>query len=200
MKNKMAVVALALAVTLVLSACSNYKFKATTNFELEDFNVQDHRGNPVSLETFKGEPWLAMFIFTNCPDICPPMTYNMKMIQDELIAKGLEDYKIVAFTVDPKNDSADVLKNYIDNYGVADESKWYLLNDYDQKFIEQYAKKSFKTHVVGAEDYVIHANTFYLVDQNGVAVKNYNGVQSGNSEVPIDTIVSDMEALMKQGK
>ncbi|WP_341323520.1 SCO family protein [Solibacillus sp. FSL H8-0523] len=196
--KKMALLFTALTV-MMLGACSNYQFKATTNFELDNFNVQDHRENPVSLDSLKGEPWLAMFIFTNCPDICPPMTYNMKMIQDELIAKGVEDYKIVAFTVDPKRDTADVLKAYIDNYGVADESKWYLLNGYDQKFIEQYAKKSFKTQVLAMQDSVVHANTFYLVDQNGVAVKNYSGVQVGNSEVPFDTIVTDLETLIKQG-
>lgn len=196
--KKMALLFAALMV-MMLGACSNYQFKATTNFELDNFNVQDHRGEPVSLDSLKGEPWLAMFIFTNCPDICPPMTYNMKMIQDELIAKELTEYKIVAFTVDPARDSADVLKNYIDNYGVADESKWYLLNGYDQKFIEQYAKESFKTPVLANADNIIHANTFYLVDQNGVAVKNYSGVQVGNSEVPIDTIVTDLEALIKEG-
>lgn len=196
--KKMALLFAALMV-MMLGACSNYQFKATTNFELDDFNVQDHRGNPVSLDSLKGEPWLAMFMFTNCPDICPPMTYNMKMIQDELIANDIEDYKIVAFTVDPARDSADVLKAYIDNYGVSDESKWYLLNGYDQKFIAQYARDSFKTPVAAQGDNVVHANTFFLVDQNGVAVKNYSGVQVGNSEVPIDTIVTDLEALIKEG-
>ena len=121
MKKRIALLTAALMVTMLLGACSNYQFKATTNFELDNFNVQDHRSNPISLDDLKGEPWLAMFIFTNCPDICPPMTYNMKMIQDELIEKGIEDYKIVAFTVDPARDSADVLKTYIDNYGVTDE-------------------------------------------------------------------------------
>ena len=196
--KKMALLFAALMV-MMLGACSNYQFKATTNFELDNFNVQDHRGNPVSLDSLKGEPWLAMFMFTNCPDICPPMTYNMKMIQDELIANDIEDYKIVAFTVDPARDSADVLKAYIDNYGVSDESKWYLLNGYDQKFIAQYARDSFKTPVAAQGDNVVHANTFFLVDQNGVAVKNYSGVQVGNAEVPFDTIVTDVKTLIEQG-
>lgn len=196
--KKMALLFAALMV-MMLGACSNYQFKATTNFELDNFNVQDHRGNPVSLDSLKGKPWLAMFMFTNCPDICPPMTYNMKMIQDELIANDIEDYKIVAFTVDPARDSADVLKAYIDNYGVSDESKWYLLNGYDQKFIAQYARDSFKTPVAAQGDNVVHANTFFLVDQNGVAVKNYSGVQVGNAEVPFDTIVTDVKTLIEQG-
>lgn len=200
MTKRFALLAAVSMMVLVLSACSNYQFKATTNFELDNFDVQDHRGNPISLDDLKGEPWLAMFIYTTCPDICPPMTYNMKMIQDELVEKGIEDYKIVAFTVDPTTDTTDALTKYIANYGVADESKWYLLNGYDPKFIEQYARSSFKTAVVAQPGNIIHANTFFLVDQNGVAVKNYSGVQSGNTEVPYDTIVTDLEALIKQGK
>lgn len=148
MTKRFALLAAVSMLVLVLSACSNYQFKATTNFELDNFDVQDHRGNSISLDDLKGEPWLAMFIYTTCPDICPPMTYNMKMIQDELVEKGIEDYKIVVFTVDPATDTTDALTKYIANYGVADESKWYLLNGYDPKFIEQYARSSFKTAVV----------------------------------------------------
>ena len=189
-----------LVVTTVLSACSNYQFKPTTSFEISDFTTTDHRSEEVTLESLKGEPWLAMFIFTNCTSICSPMTYNMTLIQDELIKKGVEDYKIVAFSIDPAYDTPERLTEYLQRHGAPDESKWHMLTGYDQKFIEQFAAGSFKTLVKSSDktDQVTHANTFYLVDEEGIAVKNYTGYSSTEGGVPYETIATDVEALIKE--
>ncbi|MGN7477302.1 SCO family protein [Solibacillus silvestris] len=200
MKKKNLVLAFVLIIATVLSACSNYQFKPTTNFEIGDFTVTDQRNEEVTLESLKGEPWLAMFIFTNCTSICPPMTQNMKLIQDKLEEEGLEQYKIVAFSVDPTYDTPERLTEYLNRFNPSNESKWYMLTGYNQKFIEQFARNSFKTPVqaIEGDDQVIHADTFFLVDEKGVAVKNYSGNGGIGDEVPFDTIVSDMEALIKE--
>ena len=175
MKKKSFALLVVLVIATVISGCSNYQFKATTNYEISDFTMTDHHGEEVTLESLKGKPWLAMFIFTNCKTICSPMTYNMKQIQDQLVKKGIEEYNIVAFSVDPDYDTPQQLTEYLSRFDVADESKWHLLTGYDQAFIEQFAVGSFKSLVkaIDGDDQVIHANTFYLVDENGIAVKNY---------------------------
>ncbi|ATP40558.1 cytochrome c oxidase assembly protein [Solibacillus sp. R5-41] len=200
MKKKSLALALLLVVSVVMSACSNYQFKPTTSYEISDFTATDHRGEEVSLESLKGEPWLAMFIFTNCTTICSPMTYNMSLIQEDLVKKGIEDYKIVAFSVDPANDSPEVLSEYLNRFNVPDESKWHLVTGYDQKFIEQLAVGSFKSLVkaIEGEDQVMHANTFYLVDEKGVAVKNYTGYSQTEDGVPYDTIAVDLQSLIEE--
>lgn len=200
MKKKSFALLVILVIATLISGCSNYQFKATTNYEISDFTVTDHRGEEVTLESLKGKPWLAMFIFTNCRTICSPMTYNMKLIQDELVEKGIEDYNIVAFSVDPNYDTPEKLTEYLERHSVADESKWHLLTGYDQSFIEQFAVGSFKALVkaVEGDDQVIHANTFYLVDEKGVAVKNYTGYSSDEDGVPYDTIVTDLESLIEE--
>ncbi|MEK4425640.1 SCO family protein [Solibacillus sp. FSL K6-1523] len=200
MKKKSLALALLLVVSIVMSACSNYQFKPTTSYEISNFTVTDHRGEEVSLESLKGEPWLAMFIFANCTTICSPMTYNMSLIQEELVKKGVEDYKIVAFSVDPANDSPEVLTEYLSRFNVPDESKWHLVTGYDQKFIEQLAVGSFKSLVkaIEGDDQVMHANTFYLVDEQGVAVKNYTGYSQTEDGVPYDTIAVDLQSLIEE--
>ena len=200
MKKKSFALLVVLVIATLISGCSNYQFKATTNYEISDFTMTDHRGEQVTLESLKGKPWLAMFIFTNCKTICSPMTYNMKLIQDELVEKGIEDYQIVAFSVDPNYDTPEKLTEYLERHSVADESKWHLLTGYDQSFIEQFAVGSFKALVkkVEGEDQVIHANTFYLVDEKGVAVKNYTGYSADEDGVPYDTIVTDLESLIEE--
>ena len=193
MKKKSFALLVVLVMATLISGCSNYQFKATTNYEISDFTMTDHRGEEVTLDSLKGKPWLAMFIFTNCKTICSPMTYNMKLIQDELVEKGVEDYNIVAFSVDPDYDTPEKLTEYLERHSVADESKWHLLTGYEQSFIEQFSVGSFKALVkaVEGDDQVIHANTFYLVDEKGIAVKNYTGYSSDEDGVPYDTIVTD---------
>lgn len=202
MKKKYALAAMLLLVAAIVSACSNYKFKATTNYEIQDFNVTNHRGEEMSLEDLKGKPWLAMFIFTNCTTICSPMTYNMTEIQASLKEREVEDYNIVAFSVDPATDKPEVLAEYLSRYDVPDESKWNLVTGYDQKFIEQFAKDSFNTWVKAPtdpeQDQVLHANTFFLVDENGVAVKNYSGYSEEEDGVSYDTIAIDLETLIEE--
>ncbi|MEK4229377.1 SCO family protein [Solibacillus sp. FSL H8-0538] len=200
MRKKSVGLIVLMLMAIVLSACSNYQFKPTTSYEIQDFTVTDHRGEEVSLESLKGKPWLAMFIFTNCTTICSPMTYNMTEIQKELIDRDVEDYNIVAFSVDPANDTPEVLTEYLSRYTVPDESKWHLLTGYDQKFIEQFSVKSFKSLVraIEGDDQVMHANTFFLVDEQGVAVKNYTGYSQTDDGVPFDTIAVDMESLIEE--
>lgn len=184
---------------LVLVGCgSSGNFEAQTNWEIADFEYDNQRGEKVSLEDLKGTVWLATFIFTNCETVCPPMTFNMSDIQSMLMEKGIEDYKIVEFSVDPEVDTPDVLQEYINNYDVADESKWELLTGYTQDHIAGFAADSFKTLVKDDpnNNQVIHGTSFYLVDQNGIVVKNY----SGNIDVPKEEIVIDVETLIEDGK
>lgn len=189
-----------MVLSTILGACSNYKFKADVNYPVEDFTMTDQRGDTVTLDDLKGEPWLAMFIFTNCTTVCPPMTFNMTGIQEELIDRGVEDYKIVAFSVDPEFDTPEVLTRYLSNYPVPDESKWYLLTGFDQTFIEQFALNSFKSFVKKPADggEVVHMSTFHLVDETGTVVKNYAGYSETEGGVSFDTIAIDMKTLIEE--
>ncbi|MGE7946337.1 SCO family protein [Lysinibacillus sp. NPDC093688] len=195
MKKKSVMLVLILTISSILTACGSYKFEPEMNIEVQDFSVTNQKNEKVSLNDIKGKPSLVMFIFTNCNSICPPMTYNMTEVQKALQDKGVEDYQIVAFSVDPQVDKPEVLTNYLKTYSVPDASKWQLLTGYDQKFIEQFAMKSFNSLVKNDpnSDQVVHMGSYYLVDADGMVVKNYDGT----TDVPVETIVADMKALTK---
>lgn len=195
MKKKSVMLVLILTLSSILAACGSYKFEPEMNIEVQDFSVTNQNNKKVSLNDLKGKPWLAMFIFTNCNTICPPMTYNMTEVQKALKDKGLEDYQIVAFSVDPEVDKPEVLTNYLKTYSVPDASKWQLLTGYEQKYIEQFARKSFNSFVKNDpnSDQVVHMSRYYLVDADGMVVKDYDGT----TDVPVETIVADMKALTK---
>jgi len=200
MKNKVIGFVCLLALVIVLSACGNAKFKADYSLEMQDFEHINQRGETVSLDSLKGKPWLGMYIFTNCNSVCPPMTFNMTQVQEKLKKKGIEDYNIVAFSVDPEVDTPEVLADYLARYTVPDESKWNLLTGYSQSYIEQYAVKSTKLLVKDDpnSDQVIHGIQFFLVDKDGILVKQYDGYAKDTNDVPIDTIVSDLETYIDE--
>lgn len=170
---------------LLLTACGESA--------VSDFSHTDQRGDEVSLASLKGTPWLATFVFTNCTTVCPPMTFNMVEIQEELAAEGIEDYKIIAFSVDPLTDNPDVLADYLDKFNIQDEKKWHLLTGYDQDYIAEYAKDNFQTFVKNdsSSDQVIHGTSFYLMDKEGKVAHNYDGY----GDVPVKEIVEDLKEL-----
>ena len=200
MKNKGIVLLILLALVTVLSACGNVKFKADYSYGIQDFEHINQRGENVSLESLKGKPWLGMYIFTNCTSVCPPMTFNMAQVQEKLKTKGIEDYNIVAFSVDPEVDTPEVLADYLARYTVPDESKWQLLTGYSQSYIEDFAVKSTKLLVKDDpnSNQVIHGIQFFLVDKDGILVKQYDGYAQDATEVPIDTIVGDLETYIDE--
>ncbi len=182
-----------LALLFILSGCGATEFKADSDYKVMNFEYTNQRNETVSLESLKGTPWLAMFIYTRCNTVCPPMTSNMADVHSAIEEEGIENYKIVGFSVDPAHDTPEVLSNYLSYYPVEDDSKWELLTGYKQSDITQFALQSFNTvakKLRGSED-VVHDVKYFLVDPNGTTVKSYDGY----NDVPIEEIVKDLGRL-----
>src|SRR5699024_10013616 len=192
-----------LIVVLLLSACSSKDdFKADYKEAVRPFSYTNHHNEEVSLDDLKGDVWLAQFVFSNCTTVCGPMMHNMAELQDALIEKGVEDYKIVSFTLYPVNDMPDERKGYLEQFAPSDESKWEMLTGYKQSEIIEVAKKSFFTIVADDpnSDQVIHGTSFILIDQEGNLVKMYNGVNDGEKVFSdyMDDIANDIKALSER--
>nr|WP_246188249.1 SCO family protein [Metabacillus lacus] len=181
------------ASAFLLTGCGAGGLKDSLNYQVESFRYNDQSGSAVQLSDLKGKIWVANFIFTSCETVCPPMTANMARLQ-KLAAENQLDVQFVSFSVDPVVDSPEVLKTYGEKFG-ANFDNWVFLTGYQQKEIEDFARKSFKTIVKKpeAEDQVIHGTSLYLIDTNGKVMKSYSGVEN----TPYEEIVSDMKLLHK---
>jgi len=177
--------------TVFLSSCGTSKIENPLNYDVQSFSFQNQDGKAVSLESLKGQVWVADFIFTNCETICPPMTSHMAELQKQMEEENLQA-RIVSFSVDPENDTPEKLKKFAANYPLSFQN-WDFLTGYSQKEIEKFALKSFKSIVKKPEDedQVIHQSSFYLVDQNGKVVKDYDGARN----TPYDEIIADIKTL-----
>lgn len=178
--------------SLLLAGCGQ-AIEDPLNWEIEDFTFTNQDKEDISLDDLQGEVWLADFVFTNCTTVCLPMMANMTELQEQLKEEGL-DVRIVSFSVDPEVDSPETLKSYAQNYG-ADLSSWDLLTGYSPEKIDEFAIQNFKTPArkPANDDQVLHGTSFYLVDKNGVVMKDYNGVNP-----PTEEIIADAEILLAE--
>ena len=71
------------------------------------------------MSQFKGKIVFITFIFTNCPDICPAITYQMNKIAEELGPNFNESVVFLTVTVDPERDTPERLKAFASDYGAS---------------------------------------------------------------------------------
>ena len=92
-------------------------------YSIPEFALTDQDGRPVDQSILDGELTILTFIFTNCPFACPGMTGEMIKLQGTLEGTGV---RFLSISVDPANDTPEVLRAYGERNGV-DFSRWSLL-------------------------------------------------------------------------
>lgn len=186
---------LALATSLILSACSKQeeKFLNTDLTGLsyaKDFALIDQNGQPRSLADFKGKAVVLFFGYTQCPDVCPTTMFEMTKVMTQL-GPLAERVQVLFVTVDPERDTQDLLAAYVPNfdkrflglYGNAEATAKVA-----KEFKVFYQKSPGKT----SESYTMdHTAASYVFDPQG-RIRLY--VQYGQKP---EAIVHDLKLLLK---
>lgn len=154
-----------------------------------DFNLTDQRGKMLGLSDMMGKIWVADFIFTNCPTICPAMTQEMARLQSEFVA---DPVYFVSFSVDPERDTSAVLSSYAKAYG-ADERRWHFLTG-DKGHIYQLAEDGFGLAAGHNGTELLHSTRFVLVAPDG----NIYGYYDSRSKPALLRLRRDVNALLKK--
>jgi protein SCO1/2 len=137
---------------------------------LPDFTFTREDGSAWGSAQLRGHPFVANFIFTRCPTVCPAFTQKMALIQKETAAFGA-GLQLVSFSVDPAYDTPERLAEYAHKHG-AQASRWsFLTGDYTR--LKDTVVNSFKISM-GRESMdeadvlgIFHGNHFVLVDGTG---------------------------------
>ncbi|WP_018932833.1 SCO family protein [Gracilibacillus lacisalsi] len=185
-------VILMIFIALIIAGCADSnKYEGDFSIEVEDFTFTNQDGDDFSKSDLDGKFWVANMIFTNCDSICPSMTANMARLQGLLEEENI-DAELVSFSVDPTNDSPEILKEYIEERGGTLDN-WHALTGYTDEDISQFASNSFQAFVENPDnsDQVAHVNSFYLVTPDGNAIKKYRGDKADNMQ----KIVEDIQAM-----
>ena len=158
---------------------------------ISDFSLLNQNGNNVTQEDYKNKIYVADFFFTTCPDICPIMTGNMLYLQENLKDTNV---MLASFSVTPKIDTVEVLKEYSTLKGI-DDSRWNLMTG-DKKQIYDLARKSYlvaKAIPDGKNHGMIHTENFVLVDRD----KRIRGYYDGTNIEDMDKLLDDIQILIK---
>lgn len=146
---------------------------------IEDFALTDSRGETVTKEDLLGQPWAICFVFTRCAGPCPKVSGQMKQLRRALQDKPI---RFVTLTVDPKNDTPEVMARYADALG-ADPENWLFLTG-DQDEIYHLIQHSFRMPVkeMLGEDRmpgyeIMHTTNVLHVDAQGRVVGKYNALK-----------------------
>ncbi len=140
------------------------------------------------------------FIYTNCPDICPLTTNNMRLIKEKLNNENIADIQFVTISFDPEFDTPSVLKKYAETRNL-DLNNWTFLTG-EKKEIKRLLKTA---GVVAApndstvfEDkskiyYYLHTDRISLFDSKTHLRKNYYG-----SSIDIEEIIEDIKRMKEE--
>ncbi|MGH8260633.1 MAG: SCO family protein [Steroidobacteraceae bacterium] len=83
--------------------------------ELE-FHLTDDNGRPVTAQSYRGDVVLLYFGYTHCPDVCPT---TLALLSQAIKGLGPQAGRVCVLflTVDPRRDTAAVLKRYVGFFG-----------------------------------------------------------------------------------
>ncbi len=137
---------------------------------LPDFTFTRESGAPWGLSQLRGRPFVANFIFTRCPTVCPAFTRRMARVQAETQEHGAR-LQLVSFSVDPTYDTPARLAEYAQRHGAHPERWSFLTGDYER--LKHTVVDSFKI-AMGRQNMdeadvmgIFHGNHFVLVDAAG---------------------------------
>ena len=184
---------ISIALLTILGGCGNDQTEAEFNGTVlksadlsPQFDLTNHIGQPVTLESLQGRVVVLTFLYTYCPDVCPIITTQLKNVHGQLEeeASGVE---FVAISVDPERDTVDAARHYLERWELGDEwqfligSREVLAPIWESYFVDPYAETprgeaptpeprgaidSLSAAI--AEKYlVIHSAPVFLIDRNG---------------------------------
>ncbi len=182
---------------LILTGCKD-KLPIIENLNENKYSFVNHNNEPRNFPEFvKGNITVVGYIFTNCPDICPLTTNNMRLIQEKIKKENISGIKFVSISFDPMQDSPKTLRKFAEVRDL-DLSNWNFLVGTKQT-TDSLMKKVGILAVIGDSTvfksgkkiyYYVHTDRIQLMDKDGAIRKNYRG-----SSINVDEIVNDIKSL-----
>jgi protein SCO1/2 len=151
------------------------------------FAFESSMGQAVNQTTFYQKVWVADFIFTSCPGMCPMLTTKMHLIQEAF--KGNDRLKLVSISVDPDTDTREVLQTYQRKYNV-DPDQWYFLRGKMDE-VKRLLVNGFKLGTMEEPKY--HTGKLVLIDQ----ASKIRGYYDADSSQSLDKLKTDIAKLLK---
>jgi protein SCO1/2 len=162
--------------------------KDTIYYTVPDFSGIDQSGDTLNSNDLTNNVFVANFFFASCKDVCPSMNRRLqKKVYDRF--KEFAEVKFVSFTVDPTNDSTQVLLAYSKRFN-ADPKIWHFVNAGNEGVFEIGQGMLLP---VSIEDKTIdHSQQLILIDK----AKHIRGVYDSGSDIDLKHLDEDIKVLL----
>ena len=158
------------------------------------FRFINQEGIEISDQDLAGKIYVANFFFARCPEICPKMNDQLKRVQKAF--KEEDALRILTHTVNPENDSIEVLNAYAAERQ-ADKNRWWFLTG-NKDSIYTLARNGYL--VIAAQgktdDDFFHSQDLILVDKE----KRIRGIYDGLEQAEVDTLIDEIKVLLLEYK
>jgi protein SCO1/2 len=164
--------------------------KDTVYHTIADFSFVNQYGETITQNAVKDKIYVANFFFATCQSICPRMNSQMSRLQQAF--RDDPEVLFLSHTINPLNDTVEVLAQYAAKYG-AIKGKWHLLTG-DKKKIYDLAKQSYLVNAIeddGTEEGFIHSEYLLLIDKQRRMRTLYDGTDS----VQVNKLIEDVKLL-----
>ncbi len=153
------------------------------------FELTSHAGTAYPSNTLDGKVWVANFVFTRCPTICPTFTAKMASIQK----KAPKLLHLVSFTVDPEFDTPARLAEYATKFQAS--PRWAFLTGHRAAIEAVVVKGMMQTMVKGDGSLMSigHGSYFVLIDGK----QQIRGFYRFNDVDSVEQVVRDATALLR---
>ncbi len=158
---------------------------------LPSLTLVDQHGQPVNLESLKGEYVLIDFIYTSCKGTCPMLTTKMAATQKLLAPELAGKVRLVSVTLDPEHDHPAELLEYAGKYGA--EPGWLFLTGTPAQ-IEAYLAVYNIRRGREPDGSIDHVTASFLLGPDGRQIRQYDGIA-----VRPGTLVGDVDRALSHG-
>lgn len=160
--------------------------------QVPEWTLLNQVGQPFGSKDLKGKVYIANFMFTRCPSVCPKMMEQMAKVTKNFEHPDTEVY-FVSFTVDPENDTPQALNKYAVERGINARS-WGLLTSESKESLFKLYSEGFKIGVsqgapVGDLFDIAHSEKMVLVDQHNRIRGFYSHDADGVAQVTQDAAI-----------
>lgn len=137
-----------------------------TQLAVPSFEYVDQKGRPFSLDELRGRVVLVTGIYAMCSTSCPKILVEAKALVDSLPAELRDRVSIVAISLNPEEDTADLMDRVTEGYGFTYPEFRYVTGD-PAGLKDVLTRLGFASARDLRTGIIDHANLFLLVDDQG---------------------------------
>jgi protein SCO1 len=88
--------------------------------------LHNYLGQPINIDSYRGKAVLLTFLYTNCPDVCPLITSNLRVAQNVMGPAAAAKAQIIAVSVDPRGDTPKAVAAFLASHAMTGRMQYLI--------------------------------------------------------------------------